>query len=74
MNITHVYFVRHAQPVHSHREDRTRPLTPEGKRDAALVAGVLKDRQVDLFYCSPYLRSLDTIRAKISSSVPTGQP
>lgn len=62
MNITHIYFVRHAQPVHSHREDSTRPLTPEGKRDAALVTEVLKDRKVDLFYCSPYLRSLDTIR------------
>ena len=60
--LTHVYFVRHAQPVHSHREDSTRPLTPEGKRDAALVTEVLKDRKVDLFYCSPYLRSLDTIR------------
>ena len=59
---THVYFVRHAQPLHSHREDRTRPLTPEGKQDAALVAEVLTDQSIDAFYCSPYLRSLDTIR------------
>lgn len=59
---THVYFVRHAQPLHSHREDRTRPLTPEGKQDAALVAEVLADQSIDAFYCSPYLRSLDTIR------------
>ncbi len=59
---THVYFVRHAQPLHSHGEDRTRPLTPEGKQDAALVAEVLADQSIDAFYCSPYLRSLDTIR------------
>lgn len=60
--LTRVYFVRHAQPVHSHEEDRTRPLTEEGKQDTALVAEVLADKQIDAFYCSPYLRSLDTIR------------
>ena len=60
--LTHVYFVRHAQPVHSHREDRTRPLTQEGKRDTALVTKTLSDKAIDAFYCSPYLRSLDTIR------------
>lgn len=60
--LTHVYFVRHAQPVHSHEDDRTRPLTEEGKQDTALVTQVLADKQIDCFYCSPYLRSLDTIR------------
>ena len=60
--LTHVYFVRHAQPVHSHEDDRTRPLTEEGKQDTALVTQVLEDKQIDSFYCSPYLRSLDTIR------------
>lgn len=60
--LTHVYFVRHAQPVHSHEDDRTRPLTEEGKQDTALVTQVLADRRIDCFYCSPYLRSLDTIR------------
>ena len=60
--LTHVYFVRHAQPVHSHQEDRTRPLTREGKQDTALVTQILRDKQIDRFYCSPYLRSLETIR------------
>ena len=59
---TRVYFVRHAQPVHSHQEDRTRPLTNEGKQDTALVTRLLRDKCIDAFYCSPYLRSLDTIR------------
>ncbi len=29
--MTRVYFVRHAQPEHDWKEDRTRPLTEEGK-------------------------------------------
>ena len=60
--LTRVYFVRHAQPVHSHQEDRTRPLTSQGQADTALVTEVLGDKGIDCFYCSPYLRSLDTIR------------
>lgn len=60
--LTQVYFVRHAKPEQSHREDRTRPLTREGKRDAALVTQVLAGRHINAFYSSPYIRSLDTIR------------
>ena len=32
--LTKVYFVRHAQPLHSFADDRTRPLTDEGFSDA----------------------------------------
>ncbi|MBQ3937365.1 MAG: histidine phosphatase family protein, partial [Ruminococcus sp.] len=56
--MTRIYFVRHAQPVHSHADDRTRPLTDEGLRDTQLVLDTLKDMQIDAFYCSPYKRSL----------------
>lgn len=59
--MTRVYFVRHAQPEHTWKEDRTRPLTKEGKRDAAIVLEFLKDKKIDVFYCSPYKRSIDTI-------------
>ena len=59
--MTRIIFVRHAQPVHSHTDDRTRPLTDEGLRDTQLVLDTLKDMQIDAFYCSPYKRSLDTI-------------
>ncbi len=58
---TKVYFVRHAQPEHAWKEDRTRPLTEEGKADSRIVLDFLKDKQIDRFYCSPYKRSLDTI-------------
>ena len=32
--MTRVYFVRHAQPEHDWEEERTRPLTEEGKKDS----------------------------------------
>jgi 2,3-bisphosphoglycerate-dependent phosphoglycerate mutase len=60
--LTKVYFVRHAQPVHSYADDRTRPLTEDGIVDSKLVLQTLKDKKIDVFYCSPYKRSLDTIR------------
>ena len=59
--MTIVYFVRHAQPEHDWKEDRTRPLTEEGKKDSAIVLEFLKDKKIDAFYCSPYKRSMDTI-------------
>lgn len=58
---TRVYFVRHAQPEHMWEDDRTRPLTLEGKKDSAIVLDFLKDKDIHVFYCSPYQRSLDTI-------------
>lgn len=60
--MTKVYFVRHAQPVFNHADERTRPLTEEGKRDTKAVLDFLKDKNIDIFYCSPYKRSMDTIR------------
>lgn len=59
--MTKVYFVRHAQPDHSWTEDKTRPLTTEGKKDVKSVLPVLKDKKIDAFYCSTYKRSYDTI-------------
>ena len=59
--MTKVYFVRHAQPEFSWKEDRTRPLTEEGRQDAAMVPEFFKDKKIDCFYCSPYKRSMDTI-------------
>lgn len=59
--LTTVYFVRHAKPEFSHRDDRTRPLTALGMEDSTAVAKVLHDVPIDAFYCSPYRRSLDTI-------------
>ena len=59
--MTRVYFVRHAQPEHSWADDRTRPLTHEGLIDALKVSDFIKLRNVDNFYCSPCVRSIQTI-------------
>lgn len=59
--MTKIYFVRHAQPEHDWEDDRTRPLTGEGRRDSAIVFEFLKDKHIDAFYSSPYKRSVDTI-------------
>ena len=59
--MTKIYFVRHAQPEHAWEDDRTRPLTGEGRRDSAIVFEFLKDKHIDAFYSSPYKRSMDTI-------------
>lgn len=59
--MTTIYFVRHAEPIHSYNDDRTRPLTADGIRDCKLVLDTLKSKRIDKFYCSPYKRSVNTI-------------
>ncbi len=60
--MTKIYFVRHAEPQHGWKDDRTRPLTAEGETDRSVVTDFFKDKQIDKFYCSPYKRSIDTIK------------
>lgn len=60
--MTTVYFVRHAQSDWRSGPDRERGLTAEGLEDREVVLDFLRDKRVDAFYCSPYRRSLDTIR------------
>ncbi len=61
--MTHIYFVRHAQPDHSWVEDRTRPLTEAGVEDSRQVVDALKNIKLDYATSSPYKRSMDTILA-----------
>ena len=60
--MTLVYFVRHAQPDETCKDDRTRPLAEAGIRDSKEVTRVLKDRNIDYIISSPYKRCMDTIR------------
>ena len=60
--MTRVYFVRHAQSDYRSGSDRERGLTAEAMEDRKAVLDFLRDKRVDAFYCSPYRRSLDTIR------------
>lgn len=56
-----VYFVRHAEPEHEWGDDRTRPLTVDGKIDSKKVMDFFRDKVIHEIYCSPYKRSIDTI-------------
>jgi 2,3-bisphosphoglycerate-dependent phosphoglycerate mutase len=60
--MTHIYFVRHAQPDSSIKIDRIRPLTEKGMRDTKKVTAHLKDKGLHVLMSSPYKRSMDTIR------------
>ena len=60
--MTRVYFVRHAQSDWRSGSDRDRGLTAAGMEDRSVVLEFLRDKPVSAFYCSPYRRSLDTIR------------
>ncbi len=59
--ITTIYFVRHAESLTSHKDDRTRPLTDDGMKDRKIVLETLKEKKIDAFLCSPYRRSIETI-------------
>ena len=60
--MTTIYFVRHAEPDHNWIEDRTRPLSEEGIKDLNKILEFFLEKQIHLFFSSPYKRSLDTIR------------
>lgn len=61
--MTRLFFVRHAQPQHSWKDDRTRPLTEEGMQDISRVLEFFRNVPLDIVYSSPYRRSVDTIRS-----------
>ena len=60
--MTRIYFVRHAESIHSWEDDRSRPLTEEGIEDSKKVCEMLRDSKLDYAISSPYKRSIDTIR------------
>lgn len=59
--ITHVYFVRHAEPNYHNHDDLTRELTEKGLQDRALVTRFLVDKNVDAVLSSPFKRAVDTV-------------
>lgn len=59
---TFVYFVRHAEPDMSIKDDMTRPLSEKGLADSKKVTKSLINHGISAVYSSPYKRSVDTIR------------
>ena len=59
--MTHIYFVRHAQPNYENHDDLSRELSPKGLADRALAADYLRDKGIDAVLSSPYKRAVDTV-------------
>jgi len=57
-----IYFVRHCAPDKSVHEDRIRPLTGQGKRDAQRLTERFAGVSVDRVVSSPYVRAIDTVK------------
>ncbi|WP_160671808.1 histidine phosphatase family protein [Clostridium sp. C8-1-8] len=56
-----IYFVRHAEPDYSIKDDRLRPLTEDGLKASIKVSDFLSDKNITKIFSSPYKRSVDTI-------------
>ena len=59
---TNIYFVRHAEPDFSIKDDLIRPLSEKGIADTKKVTSVLMNRNIHAIYSSPYKRAFDTIK------------
>lgn len=60
--MTRVFFVRHAEPDQTVKDDRNRPLSERGTASTSFVTDILRDKGIDIAFSSPYKRSLDTIK------------
>lgn len=59
---TDVYFVRHAHPDLSIKDEAIRPLSEKGTEDTKKVTDTLIDKNITAIYSSPFKRSIDTIK------------
>lgn len=60
--MTHIYFIRHAEPNYDNQNDRDRELSEKGMADRGLVSEFLKEKEIDVVLSSPYKRAVDTIK------------
>ncbi len=58
---TTIYFVRHAKPDFSIKEESIRPLTEQGMIDSKKITASLLDKEITAIYSSPYKRAYDTV-------------
>jgi len=60
MNTT-VYFIRHANPDISVKDDMTRPLSFEGMDKLKELVNTFREIKIDRIYSSPLKRAIQTI-------------
>lgn len=59
---TNIYFVRHAEPDFTIKDDLTRPLSGKGFADTKKVTAALLDKDISTVYSSTFKRAVDTIK------------
>jgi len=58
---TKLYFIRHAKPDFSVKEDMIRPLSFEGMEKSKELVKLFTEIKIDFIYSSPYKRAIQTI-------------
>ncbi len=58
---TILYFIRHARSDTSVRDERSRPLTPDGLEKSKKVAKLFEGEPITAIWSSPYKRSVQTV-------------
>jgi 2,3-bisphosphoglycerate-dependent phosphoglycerate mutase len=59
---TTIYFIRHCESDITIKNDILRPLTVSGKSRAMELIKIFAGIDIDLFYSSPYKRTIETIK------------
>lgn len=59
---TNIYFVRHAEPDFSIKDDLIRPLSEKGIADSKKVTVSLLDKHISVIYSSTFKRAVDTVK------------
>jgi len=60
--MTELYFIRHAKPDYTVREDALRPLTVQGEAQAQVLVNRLAHICFNAVYSSPFLRCISTMQ------------
>ncbi len=60
--MTTIYFVRHAEPDLSQRDELHRPLTPKGRADSFRLSEYFSNAPIDYVYSSPFRRAVETVK------------
>ncbi|MGF7013884.1 2,3-bisphosphoglycerate-dependent phosphoglycerate mutase [Ornithinibacillus bavariensis] len=58
--MTTIYFVRHAHSIYT-PDELGRPLSAKGLKDAKHITELLREKDIDLVYSSPYKRAIQTV-------------
>lgn len=60
--MTTIYFIRHAEPDLSQKDELHRPLTTKGKIDSIRLSEYFGNKDVDYVYSSPFRRAVETVK------------